>query len=116
MRAHGFSIDFMVDLVRPELATATSEYVMSGPNGQIKSKSRACGSTRGGGCSANNDSQEPESTFSSSAKAELAAILERRPDLKGKSPEAAKRILRREARLSIKPLRSRRGSLDVVSA
>jgi hypothetical protein len=39
-------------------------------------------------------------------KAELEAILERRPDLKGKSLEAAKRILRREARLSIKPLRS----------
>jgi hypothetical protein len=41
------------------------------------------------------------------AKAELAAILERRLDLKGKSPEAAKRIMRREARLSLKPLRSR---------
>jgi hypothetical protein len=32
MRAHGFSIDFMVDLVRSGLATATSEYVISGPN------------------------------------------------------------------------------------
>ena len=41
------------------------------------------------------------------AKAELNAILERRPDLKGKSLEAAKRILRREARLSVKPPRSR---------
>jgi hypothetical protein len=32
MRAHGFSIDFMVELVRSGLATATSEYVVSGPN------------------------------------------------------------------------------------
>jgi hypothetical protein len=32
MRAHGFSIDFMVDLVRSGLAIATAEYVVSGPN------------------------------------------------------------------------------------
>jgi hypothetical protein len=37
-----------------------------------------------------------------SAKAELDN-LERRPDLKGKSPEAAKRIMRRERRLLLKP-------------
>jgi hypothetical protein len=37
------------------------------------------------------------------ATAELAEILERRPDLKGKSIEAARRILRREARLSLRP-------------
>jgi len=37
------------------------------------------------------------------AKAELAEILERRPDLKGKSVEAVRRILRREARLSLRP-------------
>jgi hypothetical protein len=49
---------------------------------------------------------EPQHS-TASAKAELDAILERRPDLKGKSPEAAKRILRREARLSAKPLRFR---------
>jgi hypothetical protein len=49
---------------------------------------------------------EPQRS-AASAKAELDAILQRRPDLKGKSPEAAKRILRREARLSAKPLRSR---------
>lgn len=30
MRAHGFSGDFMVDLVRSELATATAEHVVSG--------------------------------------------------------------------------------------
>jgi hypothetical protein len=30
MRAHGFSIDFMVDLVRSGLATATAEHVVSG--------------------------------------------------------------------------------------
>jgi hypothetical protein len=35
------------------------------------------------------------------AKADLAAILERRPDLKGKSLEAAKPIMRREAGLSL---------------
>src|SRR5262249_54085959 len=33
-------------------------------------------------------------------------ILERRPDLKGKSLEAIKRILRRKARLSLRPRRS----------
>jgi hypothetical protein len=38
-----------------------------------------------------------------SAKAELDAIVERRADLKGKSLEAAKRIMRRERRLSLKP-------------
>jgi hypothetical protein len=36
------------------------------------------------------------------AKAELAEILERRPNLQGKSLEAVKRILRREARLSLR--------------
>jgi hypothetical protein len=50
---------------------------------------------------------EHQRSAASSTKAELDAILERRPDLKGKSLEAAKRILRREARLSLKPLRSR---------
>ena len=35
--------------------------------------------------------------------AELAEILERRPDLKGKSIEAVRRILRREASLSLRP-------------
>ena len=39
------------------------------------------------------------------AKAELAEILERRPDLKGKSMEAVRRVLRREARLSLGPRR-----------
>jgi hypothetical protein len=37
------------------------------------------------------------------ATAELAEILERRPDLKGKSIEAVRRLLRREARLSLRP-------------
>jgi hypothetical protein len=41
-----------------------------------------------------------------SAKAELDAIVQQRPDLKGKSLEAARRIMRREARLSLKPLRT----------
>jgi hypothetical protein len=40
------------------------------------------------------------------AKAELAEILERRPDLHGKSLEAVKRILRREAGLSLRPRRT----------
>ena len=35
-----------------------------------------------------------------------AEILERRPDLKGKSIEAVRRILRREARLSLIPQRT----------
>jgi hypothetical protein len=32
MRAHGFSIDFMVDLIRAGLATATAEHVVTGSN------------------------------------------------------------------------------------
>jgi hypothetical protein len=40
------------------------------------------------------------------AKGELAEILERRPDLNGKSVEAVRRILRREARLSLRPQRT----------
>ena len=40
------------------------------------------------------------------AKADLAEILERRPDLKGKSMEAVRRILRRETRLSLRPRRT----------
>jgi hypothetical protein len=39
-------------------------------------------------------------------KADLNEILKRRPELKGRSFEAVKRILRREARLSRKPQRS----------
>jgi hypothetical protein len=40
------------------------------------------------------------------ATAELSEILERRPDLKGKSIEAVRRLLRREARLSLRPERT----------
>jgi hypothetical protein len=40
-----------------------------------------------------------------SANAELDEILKVRPDLKGKTLEAAKRILRRERRLSFRPRR-----------
>ena len=40
------------------------------------------------------------------AKADLAEILERRPDLKGKSIEAVRRVLRREERLSLRPRRT----------
>jgi hypothetical protein len=32
MRSQGFSIDFMVELVRSGLATATAEHIVSGPN------------------------------------------------------------------------------------
>jgi hypothetical protein len=32
MRAHGFSIDFMVDLIRAGLAAATAEHVVTGLN------------------------------------------------------------------------------------
>ena len=45
----------------------------------------------------------PTQERAAAAKAELEAILARRPDLKGKSSEAAKRIIRRETRLSLKP-------------
>jgi hypothetical protein len=47
-----------------------------------------------------------ETQRATAAKAELAEILERRPDLKGKSIEAVRRLLRREARLSLRPLRT----------
>jgi hypothetical protein len=47
-----------------------------------------------------------ETQRATAAKAELAEILERRPDLKGKSIEAVRRILRREARLSLRPQRT----------
>ena len=40
------------------------------------------------------------------ATGELAEILERRPDLNGRSLEAVKRLLRREARLSLRPQRT----------
>ena len=50
-----------------------------------------------------------EAQKASEAKAELAEILERRPDLKGKSIEAARRVLRREARLSLRPQPGRAG-------
>jgi hypothetical protein len=40
------------------------------------------------------------------ATAEPAEILKRRPDLKGKSIEAVRRVLRREARLSLRPRRT----------
>jgi hypothetical protein len=51
--------------------------------------------------------RKPSASNSPSAKAERDAIWEQRPDLKGKSLEAAKRIMRREARLSLKPRRQR---------
>ena len=41
--------------------------------------------------------------------AELAEILERRPDSKGKSIETVRRILRREAHLSLRPRPGRAG-------
>jgi hypothetical protein len=47
--------------------------------------------------------REPPASNASSAKADRDAIWEQRPDLKDKSLEAVKRIMRREARLSLKP-------------
>ena len=47
-----------------------------------------------------------DETEEAQAKADLAKIVERRPDLKGKSIEAVRRILRREARLSLRPRRT----------
>jgi hypothetical protein len=47
-----------------------------------------------------------DETEEAQAKADLAKIVERRPDLKGKSIEAVRRVLRREARLSLRPRRT----------
>ena len=48
--------------------------------------------------------ERPTDERSATAKAELEAIVARRPDLKGKSLEAIRRILRRETRMSLRPL------------
>jgi hypothetical protein len=48
----------------------------------------------------------PKATMTTAELAELAEILERRPDLRGKSIESVKRVLRRETRLSLRPLRT----------
>jgi hypothetical protein len=50
--------------------------------------------------------ESKESQGAMEAKAELTEILEARPDLKGKSIEAVRRVLRREARLSLRPRRT----------
>jgi hypothetical protein len=49
---------------------------------------------------------ETEEAQRARPEADLAEILERRPDLKGKSIEAVRRVLRREGRLSLRPLRN----------
>ncbi len=51
-------------------------------------------------------SQDGRETHLSTGSAARDEILRRRPDLKGKSLEAMRRILRREARLSLRPRRS----------
>ena len=48
--------------------------------------------------------ERPTDERSATAKAELEAIVARRPDLKGKSLEAIKRIMRRETRMYHRPL------------
>jgi hypothetical protein len=50
--------------------------------------------------------ESKEAQRARAAKADLAEILEFRPDLKGKSIEAVRRVLRREARLSLRPRRT----------
>jgi hypothetical protein len=50
--------------------------------------------------------ESKEAQRAGEAKAELTEILEARPDLKGKSIEAVRRVLRREARLSLRPRRT----------
>jgi hypothetical protein len=50
--------------------------------------------------------ESKEAQRARAAKADLAEILELRPDLKGKSIEAVRRVLRREARLSLRPRRT----------
>ncbi len=52
--------------------------------------------------------ERPTDERSATAKAELEAIVARRPDLKGKSLEAIRRIMGRETRMSLRPLRSSR--------
>ena len=52
--------------------------------------------------------ERPTDERSATAKAELEAIVARRPDLKGKCLEAIRRIMRRETRMSLRPLRSSR--------
>jgi hypothetical protein len=47
----------------------------------------------------------PDETKLSRANVARDEILQRRPELKGKSLEAMRRILRREARLSLRPRR-----------
>jgi hypothetical protein len=49
--------------------------------------------------------ERPTDERSATAKAELEAIVARRSDLKGKSLEAIRRIMRRETRMSLTPLR-----------
>jgi hypothetical protein len=48
----------------------------------------------------------PDENESAADTATREQILQRRPELKGKSLEAMQRILRREARLSLRPQRS----------
>jgi hypothetical protein len=67
----------------------------------FKNPSRASGEARGG-------RGLGQVSTADKRKAERDAIWEQRPDLKGKSLEAMKRIMRREARLSLKPHRAAR--------
>jgi hypothetical protein len=59
MRARGFSIDFMVELVRAGLAAATSERVVAGTN-TIEVARLTDSQRQGGKCSTLNDPTHPQ--------------------------------------------------------
>jgi hypothetical protein len=126
--ARGFTIDQLVNLVSAGLATATPQSVVVGKNryeiptlritdwglrplseSQGKpppSAASGCYIRPGGGL-ATSGSESPARN-APPAKVKRDPIPGLRPDLKDKSAEAVKRILRREARLSLKPHRAAR--------
>jgi hypothetical protein len=107
MRAHGFTIGQTVALVRAGLARARAERVVAGTAVEFVIVVRITKAGRKvltADAAMNRNKREPPDPRST--KVELSEILERRPDLKGKSLEAAKRIIRREARLALKPRRT----------
>jgi hypothetical protein len=96
--AYGITVEMLVGLIHAGLATATAERVVAGSRKIEVARVKITDAGRQALAAGDGEAM--------SRKAELDAILERRPDLKGKSLEAAKRIMRREARLSLRPRRS----------
>jgi hypothetical protein len=131
--ARGFTIDQLVNLVSAGLATATPQPVVVGDNRyeiptlRITDNGKRALLGRQGthpppadppladpGPYISPDERLAVSATrlparsAPSAKIERDAIRGLRPDLKGKTDEAVRRILRREARLSLKPHRAAR--------